>query len=178
MTTSTPRHLGLAILTLVLSLASVRAAAGDPAAGKAPALQVFVDVAPSCRPLLEDDIARALGYRLEDTFRRQGYAGGVDLVLRAPDLTAGAAILELRLVEWRVDRAGQVHCTFSAKVSENGQETSLGLFTGSGITWARARDRWRLATAFEDSADDALKDLYRRIAGQKLLPGFEQKKKK
>jgi hypothetical protein len=34
-----------------------------------------------------------------------------------------------------------------------------------------------VATAYEDSANDAMKDLYRKIATDKLLPGFELKRK-
>lgn len=179
MTIHSLRHLCLATL-LPLGLMTIGARADDakPAASEKPALQVFVSVPPTFQPMLDDDIARTLAYRLEDTFRRQGYKGIVGFVAHPSDIKASVPLLDLTLVEWRVDLTNNVQCTFSAKLRDADKETSLGIFAGTGITWTRARDRWRLATAFEDSANDALKDLYRRIAEQKLLPGFELKKKK
>lgn len=179
MTHTTLRHLCLATL-LPLGVLALSARAGEPkpAAAEKPVLQVFVSVPPTFRPMLDDDIARTLAYRLEDTFNRQGYQGITDYAAQPADIKATEPVLELTLVEWRVDLSKNVQCTFSAKVTDGAKETNLGIFAGTGITWTHIRDRWRLATAFEDSANDALKDLYRRIAEQKLLPGFELRKKK
>ncbi len=179
MTITSLRHVCLAtLLPLGLAVGNVQAGDAKPAVAEKPALHVFVSVPPTFQPMLDDDIARTLAYRLEDTFRRQGYKGIVTFAAHPSDIKATAPLLELTLVEWRVDLTNNVQCTFSAKLTDGGKETTLGIFAGTGITWTRARDRWRLATAFEDSANDALKDLYRRIAEQQLLPGFELKKKK
>ncbi len=179
MTINSLRHIALAtLLPLGLLAASAQAEPAKSAEAEKPALQVFVSVPPTFQPMLDDDIARTLAYRLEDTFRRQGYKGIVGFAAHPSDIKAEVPLLELTLVEWRVDLTNNVQCTFSAKLTDRGKETTLGIFAGTGITWTRARDRWRLATAFEDSANDALKDLYRRIAEQQLLPGFELRKKK
>lgn len=179
MTINALRHIALAtLIPLGLLAASAQAEPAKSAEAEKPALQVFVSVPPTFQPMLDDDIARTLAYRLEDTFRRQGYKGIVGFAAHPSDIKATVPLLQLTLVEWRVDLTNNVQCTFSAKLTDSGKETTLGIFAGTGITWTRARDRWRLATAFEDSANDALKDLYRRIAEQKLLPGFELKKKK
>ncbi len=179
MTKNLLRHLCLAtLLPLGLAAGSAQAESAKQAASEKPALQVFVSVPPTFQPMLDDDIARTLAYRLEDTFRRQGYTGIVGFAAHPSDIKADVPLLELTLVEWRVDLSNNVQCTFSARLNDAGKEKNLGIFAGTGITWTRARDRWRLATAFEDSANDALKDLHRRIAEQKLLPGFELKKNK
>lgn len=179
MTMPTLRHICFAtLLPLALLAAPAQAADTKAAAAEKPILQVFVSVPPTFQPMLDDDIARTLAYRLEDTFRRQGYQGITDYAARPSDIKADVPVLELTLVEWRVDLTNNVQCTFSAKITNQGKETTLGIFAGTGITWTHTRDRWRLASAFEDSANDALKDLYRRIAEQKLLPGFELKLKK
>jgi hypothetical protein len=142
-----------------------------------PAFQVFISVPPTFRPMLDDDIARSLAYRMEETFRRQGYKGTVGFAAHPSDIKDTLPVLELVLTEWRLDMTGNVQCTFSAKLTLGKTETNLGLFAGTGISWTHSRDRWRVATAYEDSANDAMKDLYRKIATDKLLPGFELKRK-
>lgn len=167
--------LSLAFIGVCALLASPLAA--KPAAAEEPALQAFVSVPPTFRPMLDDDIARALAYRMEETFRRQGYQGTVGFAAHPGDIKASIPVLELTLTEWRLDMTGNVQCTFSAKLTQGKAETNLGLFMGTGIHWTHTRDRWRLAGAYEDSANDAMKDLYRKIATDKLLPGFELKRK-
>ncbi len=152
-------------------------AAAKPKATEEPAFQVFISVPPTFRPMLDDDIARALAYRMEETFRRQGFKGTVGYAAHPGDLKDTLPALELVLTEWRLDMTGNVQCTFSAKLTIGKTETHLGLFAGTGISWTHSRDRWRMATAYEDSANDAMKDLYRKIATDKLLPGFELKRK-
>ena len=170
------------IAPLTLSLIGICALLASPLAAKpptteGPALQTFVSVPPTFRPMLDDDIARALAYRMEETFRRQGYKGTVAYAARPSDIKDTLPVLELVLTEWRLDMTGNVQCTFSAKLTKDKTETNLGLFMGTGIHWTHSHDRWRLAGAYEDSANDAMKDLYRKIATDKLLPGFELKRK-
>ena len=175
-----PHHAAAAATTTAaraVAISTTAAAAAKPAAAEEPALQAFVSVPPTFRPMLDDDIARALAYRMEETFRRQGYQGTVGFAAHPGDIKASIPVLELTLTEWRLDLTGNVQCTFSAKLTKGKAETGLGLFMGTGIHWTHTRDRWRLAGAYEDSANDAMKDLYRKIATDKLLPGFELKRK-
>ena len=164
--------LGLGTLTLFATPAAAKSKVTEE-----PAVQVFISVPPTFRPMLDDDIARALAYRMEETFRRQGYQGTVGFVAHPGDIKESIPVIELTLTEWRLDMTGNVQCTFSAKLTAGKTGTNLGLFMGTGIHWTHSRDRWRLAGAYEDSANDAMKDLYRKIATDKLLPGFELKRK-
>lgn len=162
------------------TLSAIAAPAADQPANSAaekPALQVFVTVPPTFQSMLDDDIARSLAYRLEETFRRQGYKGTVTFADRPDRIKSDLPLLDLLLTEWRLDHTNNVQCTFSAKIVVDGADKSLGQFVGTGIHWTHSNDRWRLAGAYEDSANDAMKDLYRKIAAEKLLPGFVVKKK-
>lgn len=169
---------------LVAALALLVPAA--PAAEKKPSpkpadLQVVVDVPPTWRPFLEDDIAEALFYRLKEVFARRGYKGEIAQLTSLDPETKNGAVLRLNLTEWRVDRAGNAQCTLTASLKTAAGETNLGLATGSALFWPRG-NRWGLhrqmetADALEDAADGAMRDLYGAVAKSGLLPGLGEKK--
>lgn len=144
-------------------------------------LQVIVDVPPTWRPFLEDDIAEVLFYRLKDVFRQRGYQGTVEQLTDRDPGTKDAPVLRLYLTEWRVDRTGNAQCTLSAALKTAAGEKNLGLASGTAIFWPRG-DRWGMhrqmetADALEDAAENALRELYDAVAKSGLVAGIEAKK--
>lgn len=154
-----------AVALLALALRSA------PAQTPPLALQVTVDVPATWRPFLADDIAQAFFSRIDDTFRRKGYLGGMTLVDRLDQAQANLPRLDITLIEWRIDRIGNVQCTFGAQLVNGKDAHNLGLFSGTALRWrTRADNRWELDQAMDDSAHSAIRDLYAKLAKQGLLP--------
>lgn len=168
---------GAAILS-VLAFASLPiASAADKKAEAKPAdLQVTVHVPPSWRPFLDDDIAENFAYRLSTAFKRQGYKGNIVYVDRADPLAAGVPVIAINLVEWRIGRTGNAQCTFTATFTDTQGEHDLGVTTNSAIFWPQSSGRWNIHRAFEqadaleDAAEGALRDFYKRLIKDNLLP--------
>jgi hypothetical protein len=159
---------------------SIPATAPVPAAG----LLLRVDVPAAWSPLVEDDIAQAFAGLLQESFRRRGYRGTVELrhsVDPAPG--AGQPLLAVSLQEWRLNRMGQADCSFRATLTVGGKELDLGLFLGTKMHWVQTSSRWGLARdlevadALEDAASDALTALHRKIAETHAVPGIEPSRK-
>lgn len=177
----------LAAALLVGWLAPAALAADSAAAkpAKVADLQVQIDVPPSWRPFLDDDIADALARVLRENFRRRGYAGEIDYLSdrerRAPN--PDLPLLVVRLHEWRITRTGHAECAFTSTLRAGAHETDLGLISNTALTWIRERNRFGLAAAhdaahaYEDAAGGAMRDLYRRVAETGRVPGLELKKK-
>lgn len=163
-------------LVIVAPAASTKKEADKPAD-----LQVIIDVPPTWRPFLEDDIAEAMFYRLRDAFKRAGYKGEMVQLDRMDDRNARIPILELFLTEWRVDRVGNAQCTMTAKLATSSGEKNLGLASGTALFWPTG-GRWgftrRLETAdaLEDAADNAARDVFQAVAKSGLVPGVVTKK--
>lgn len=158
-----------AALLMAAFFAPLAATAADQAAP--PALQIAVDVPPTWRPFLEDDIADALYSRIAETFRHGGFKGETALLDRSDKPAPGVPFLQITLMEWRINRIGNVDCTFSASITTGGKETNLGLFNGTSMQWISGPDRrWALQRGLDDSAASAIKDLYRKLTDQGLLP--------
>jgi len=144
-------------------------------------IQVTVDVPPSWQPFLDDDVAEAFAFRLQDTFRREGFAGRIAQVRLPDEPRPGVPAVAIRLTEWRIDRTGQARCTFTASLRTPLGEKSLGLFTDTAIFWPVAGGRWSInrrfeaANALEDAAERALRDLYDRVAATDLIPGLKRR---
>jgi hypothetical protein len=172
-------------VALLCGWCAAPAARAQPPAAKVADLQLVIDVPPSWRPLLDDDIADALARVLQDNFRRRGYAGVIDYIdsreRRAPN--PDLPLLTVRLHEWRISRTGFAECTLASALRVGGEETELGLSTGQQMTWIRERGRFGLAAmhetadAFEDAASGAMRDLYRRVADTGKVPGLTGKRK-
>ena len=145
-------------------------------------LQVSIDVPPTWRPFLDEDITDALCLRLIATFRKRGYAGRIEhrLFDRAP--AKDVPQLEIRLVEWRIGRSGTADCTLSASVRTSAGERALGVITSSASFLPHASGHWGLnrpyetAGALEDSAEHALRELYTRLLKADVIPGLGAKK--
>jgi hypothetical protein len=80
--TSFSLRIAAALIAFALPSLDSRAASDQKTAPKPADLQVLIDVPPTWRPFLEDDIADALSSRLMNTFQRRGYAGKIEQSLK------------------------------------------------------------------------------------------------
>lgn len=114
-----------------------------------------------------DDVSEVFLSRLFEAFRAQGYAGKIEHDNDAKP-AGDQRMIEFHVMEWRVDRVGMITCTFTASVAREGTKpVRLGVFTTS--TMRGGTGRIASANAFEESAKDALRDLYRRLQKEGLL---------
>lgn len=165
-----PSFLAAALLGATFLLPTATASAAEKT-DKAPDLQVIIDVPPTWRPFLEDDVADAFYSHISDTFRRRGFKGETKQLDRLDEPKADIPQLQINLMEWRINRIGNIDCTFSASYKADGKETSLGLFSGTAMQWrASGPGRWALDMGLEDSAKSAISDLYRKLTDKDLLP--------
>lgn len=173
------------LVGLLAALSPAHAAAPDAQGMKVVDLQLQINVPPTWRPFLDDDIAEALASILTDTFKRRGYAGVIDFIeehRRAPN--PDLPLLTLNLIQWRIDRVGNAECTLTADLAVPGQpKRELGVVTQTQLTWIQERGRYgfrrfEIADALEDAATDAMRDLFKRVADTGLLRGFPVAKAK
>jgi hypothetical protein len=168
---------GAAILSALAFTALPLASAAEKKTEAKPAdLQVTVQVPPSWRPFLDDDIAENFAYRLSTAFKRQGYKGHIVYVDRADPPAADVPVIAISLVEWRIGRNGNAQCTFTATFTSAKGAHDLGVTTNSAIFWPQSSGRWNIRRAFEqadaleDAAEGALRDFYKRLVKDNLLP--------
>ena len=124
---------------------------------------------------MDEEHADALAFRLNQTFRRRGFAGDIVYVPRPADpkdeVKPDRPFLALSLEEWRPDISGDVQCNFTATFVTPAGLHELGRFRGTGRSPKTARqDSQGLTDAFEDAARQALNSLYRKLTAEKLLP--------
>jgi hypothetical protein len=132
-------------------------------------LQVRVDLPFSMNPIRDDDIAEAFAHRVVTALHEQGFRGRIKYVENGDRLDETAPVLDVRILEWRVNRLGQTDCVFSAHLKSPRGEKALGIFSGTSImTWLR-RDWFARADSFDDAARDALGNLKARIDATGLV---------
>jgi hypothetical protein len=170
-----------ALMMMMVNVLPAADARNDRAPARPADLQVVIDVPPTWRPFLEDDIAEALFSRLHDIFKLRGYHGKVVQIERTDDRQPGVPTLELALTEWRVDRVGNAQCTMTARLSTPSGEKNLGLATGTAIFWPNGSHwgfnrRMDVADALDDAANSAAREVYDAVANSRLLPGITPRK--
>lgn len=172
-----------AALAAFATLALLSPAADAKKAPAKPAdLQIIVDVPPTWRPFLDDDIAEALFYRLKNVFNQRGYKGEMVQLTSFDTESKQIPLLRLSLTEWRVDRVGNAQCTMTASLSTSAGEKNLGLATGTALFWSHG-SRWSMsrqmdtADALEDAADSAAREVHEAVAKSGLVAGIAPKKK-
>lgn len=183
---TTPWPRSRLICLLALAVSTLAFAASAHATSKVADLQVQVDVPAAWEPFLEDDVSEALVRILRERFRRLGYGGVIDHVQHPRAPNPDLPLLSLRLVEWRINRAGSSECTLAAALrpASSPDEIDLGLVSHSRLTWNRDRGRFgfaraqAIADALEDSAEGAMREIHRRAAETGKVPGLEPRKKK
>jgi hypothetical protein len=156
------------------SAAGDRPAQSDPSAG---VLQVKVNVPPSADPLREDDVSREFLSRVYDVFQRKGYRGEIKEVTSVDEPASGSPLLTINLTEWRVDRVGNIDCTFNARLQTGGKTERLGLFNESALRTMRGPGRSGLGDSFNDAAEAAIRDLYDALAKTGQVPGLRAKQR-
>ena len=160
----TIRLLATTALFAVLSLMPAQVAA----AGAAPktVLQVRVEAPFVFDIIREDDIEEALFFRVSDALR----AKHRDLEIRQVDggqADAGAPLLTISLIHWRVSRMGDIECRFAAEYHSADGRRSLGVFEGT--TSSLVRTRGFASTDFERAAEDAGRRLGEALRKQGLI---------
>lgn len=179
------RGCSIAAALLMGFIVTTRAATPDAKGVKAADLQLQINVPPTWRPFLDDDIADSLAGILSDTFKRRGFKGVLDYLDRDrrspnPDLP----LLTLNLMQWRIDRVGNAECTLTAELTTPGNaKRDLGIVTQTQFTWIQERGRYgfrrfEIADALEDAATEAMRDLFKRVADTGLVRGFPPPKAK
>jgi len=145
-----------------------------------PGLQVTVEVPPTWRPFLDEDVAGAFGQRLSDAFRQRGYGRKILLLDHGATAYNTVPTLRVRLTEWRIDPTGQARCTISTSLAApDGTNTDLGLMTDSALFRPTGRSgfHWGVRALEQDSApadtaQTALRTLYDRLANTGKVDGL------
>ena len=133
-------------------------------------LQVSVTVPPTMNLWRSDEIAEAFGYRVCSQLHEEGIGGRLKYVESYDDVDATIPTLSINLIEWRVNRVGNVDCTFGAVLSGPLGKKDLGLFSGSSfMLWPR-HDIFARSDSFEDAAHSAMEELSKRIEASGLVP--------
>lgn len=135
-------------------------------------LKVTVNVPPSWNLLLDERISEAFTDQVRDAFYRAGFDRPVQEVRSVEDPAKAPYLLTVNLVEWRINRIGNIDCTFSATLKTPRGTRDLGLYTNTTMRWFGGIGRWGLARSFEDAAEGAIRDLCAAVAKSELLPGL------
>jgi hypothetical protein len=166
------------VLAAALSVAtgSVLPAAEEKSPPSKPGtLQVQINIPPTWRPLLEDDVAEAFASYIFDEFRRQGYRGEIKEVRSYEEPSPGCWLLSINLTEWRMNHLGNIDCTFTANIQSERASRHLGIFSGMSFRFMSGPGRFGLADAFGDAAEDAIRQLYESLARTELVPGLRRR---
>lgn len=174
------RFLPISALVLGLAACSTVGRPGDTRLVNGPvsgpdALQVQVVVPPSWRPLLEDRVADAFVSEIADEFDREGFVGRIGQLYPTDQPVPGTPLLSINLVEWRMDFSGNINCTFTATVQNNGMVRQLGVFSGMSLRWMSGPGRFGLSDSFDQAAQDAIQQLYTALAKSRLVPAVTQR---
>lgn len=129
-------------------------------------LQVHVETPTIFDLTREQDVADALAYRMQETFRRAGFEGRIAQIDDPDEASADAPLITLRLIDWRQGHTGFVDCRLVATMTRaDGSTETLGTINGTAVTMGHVT-RFDRADAFADAADNAMRDLWQRY--QKL----------
>jgi hypothetical protein len=137
-------------------------------------LKVQVNMPPTLHYLAEDRISEAFVDRIRDVFAQNGFNRPVEEVSFVEAPTRIPYLLTVNLTEWRVDRLGNIDCTFSADLQTPTATRHLGHYSNTTLRLARGFGRFGLANAFTDAADGAIRSLCLDIQRTELLPNLRQ----
>lgn len=137
----------------------------------ADALKVQVIVPPTWNLLIDDKVSEALVERMRDVFYRAGFTRPLEEVRSFEIPSKVPYLLTINLTEWRINRVGNIDCTFTANLKTPRGTRELGQYTNTTMQWLDGRGRFGLSRAFVDAAEGALRDLYTDLAKTDLLPG-------
>ena len=160
------RLLLVVLAGLVTTGISARAVNASAAPGT---LQVQVIVPPSWQPMFESKVADAFSTHLSDVFRRRGFAGKIQEVSDYSVPSPGCTLLTITLIDWRMNRIGDIDCTFAASLQNDHAVRQLGIFNGMAFRWMNPTGRFGLADTFGDAAEQAVRTLYDAVVKSHLV---------
>jgi hypothetical protein len=175
---NTTRSLFCSALFLLFAVATAAPApvANKPSPPSKPGtLQVQINIPPTWRPMLEDEVSEAFASYVIDIFRRQGYKGDIKEVRWFDEPSPGCCLLTINLTEWRMNHMGSIDCTFTANLQTEQTTRHLGVFSGMSFRWMSGPGRFGLADAFGDAAEDGIRQLYDAVARTELVPGLRRR---
>jgi len=132
-------------------------------------LKVQVIVPPAWHPLIDDQMGEALVDRVRDVFYRAGFTQRVDEMRVVEDPAKVPCLLTINLTEWRINRIGNIDCSFTASLRTPRGNRELGHYTHTTMQWLEGRGRFGLSRGFVEAADGALRDLYTDLMKTDLL---------
>jgi len=136
-----------------------------------PALLLAINAPPMWDSLREADVIDAFHQRVVTKLQKAGFDGEIGEfdAFKEPDPAIPA--IEIKLMEWRPERAGSIVCTFSANLKTADKNQNLGIFTGTAPQWmTTASHTWELRRGLDDSANRALENLVRKLRSEEFLP--------
>lgn len=170
----------LPVFTAALLAPAASALTAEKPADQSPRpvrLQLRVDLPFSLNPIRDDDIAEAFAHRVVTALHEQGFRGRIKYLENGDPLNATVPVLDVRILEWRVNRTGSTDCVFAATLKSPRGEKNLGMFSGTSMmTWLR-RDWFARADSFDDAARDALSNLKARLDATGLIEPAAQPRK-
>lgn len=161
--------LGACVLTSCASNGTSRSARNNDRPVR---LQIVVEVPPTMNILREEEVEDAFAYRVITALREQGLRGRMRFIEWGDQPEPNVPVLAIFLHEWRVDRIGNVDCTFNATLQTPNGTRNLGLFSGTSLMMWSRRDWFARAEGFESAARDALGNLGPRILQSGLMPDW------
>ena len=133
-------------------------------------LSVDVNLPPQWNLLWEDRITMAFVDIARDTFHREGFDRPVEEVTYFEDVDRAPYLLTVNVHEWRINRTGQVECTFTADLRTPAGTKNMGVFTNLEMWGFHGPGRFGLVHSFEKAAEGALRDLWTAVARSEMLP--------
>jgi hypothetical protein len=135
-------------------------------------LNVHVNVPPQWNMFWNDRVTMAFVDVTRDVFHRNGFDRPVEEVWYYEDIERAPNLLTVNLHEWRIDRVGQVECTFTADLRTPAGTKRLGVYTHTEMWGYHGPGRFGLAQSFENAAEGALRELCEDVARSEMLPDF------
>ena len=135
-------------------------------------LNVHVNVPPQWNLFWNDRVTMAFVDVAREIFHTQGFDRPVEEVSYFEDIERAPYLLTVNLHDWRIDRLGQVECTFTADLRTPAGTKDLGVYTYSELWGYHGPGRFGLTHSFEKAAEGALRELGEDIARSEMLPGL------
>jgi hypothetical protein len=137
-------------------------------------LKVQVIVPASWNILMEDRIADNFVDHVRETFYRAGFDRPIEKLSYVEDPAKTPNLLTINLTEWRMNRVGNIDCTFHADLQTPRGTRDFGLFSNMTMRWFSGPGRFGLSQAFTDAADGALRDLCDAVMKSEMLSDFRK----
>jgi len=124
--------------------------------------------------LLDDRISEAFVDRVREVFYRAGFDRPVEEIRLVEDAEKMPYLLTINLTDWRINRIGNIDCTFTANLRTPVGTKDLGVYTNTTMRWLSGPGRWGLAQSFEDAAEGAIRELCDAVMKSELLPNLRK----